>query len=59
MTVTTLPIILRGEGVVYLFLSNNGFITKAKISFRREREDNNKNYKIFIAFTNYCSYKER
>lgn len=46
MTVTVLPIILRREGVVYLFHSNNDFITKAKISFHREREGNNKTTKL-------------
>lgn len=41
MTVITLSIILRGEDVLYPFPSKD-FITKAKISFRRVRELNDK-----------------
>jgi len=57
VTVITLSVILRGEGVIYPFPSND-FIPKAKISFCRVRELNNKKKKKrgFYSFHKlYCS----
>lgn len=56
MTVIMLSIILRGEGVIYLFPGNNDFITNTKISFQRVREDNNKKNTHYIAFKNYTGF---
>lgn len=50
MTVIMLSIILRGEGVIYLFPGNNDFITNTKISFQRVREENNKKKYTFYSF---------